>query len=115
MPEIVKMSPTSVTGRSRVRLHPKYYREPARQIVDARGSLAQQLAAKTLGSCRTQVTTVTSDFESYTAFADLEQTVVGYRSTVIAVLRPTYVLGLGMVFVARNLEVLPIRDTPVMA
>jgi len=84
------------------------------KLLSQAGSLAQQLAARALGSCRTQITIITSDFASYTAFADLEQTVLGRGSTVVAVLQPTYVLGLGAVFVACDLDVLPTRPTDII-
>ena len=79
------------------------------KLVRQKGALGQRLISKALGHRETQLTIITSNFESYTAFADVSQTVLARGSTVVAVLKPTDIVGLGTVFVCQDLDALPIR------
>lgn len=48
------------------------------------GGLGRQVAMKTFGSARSQLTIITSDYRSFSAFADLSATVLSCKAVVMA-------------------------------
>ncbi len=77
------------------------------------GTIGQQHLRTTLGNNRSQITIVTSDFESYTAFADLRNVVVRKKDMVAARMKAVRVLGIkgtGAVFLCD--EILLVRGSP---
>jgi hypothetical protein len=57
------------------------------------GTLGQQHVRSVLGNNRSQVTIITSDFESYTAFADLRDVVVRRKDMVAARIRAVRIVA----------------------
>jgi hypothetical protein len=79
----------------------------------ALGTVGQEHLRATLGNNRSQITIVTSDFESYTAYADLRNVVVRKKDMVAARMRPIRVLGINRtraVFLCD--EILLVRGAP---
>jgi hypothetical protein len=106
--EIVKISPESIRSPVQICGYVQDIVEDAAKALKKSGTLGQQIVWKALGSRKTQITIIDSDFKSYTGFADVAQIVLGRGSTIVAVMHPT-IVGLQKVFLFEGLDVLPIR------
>ena len=71
-----------------------YVENRADQQLAKLGTIGQQHLRSTLADNRSQITIVTSDFESYTAYADLRNVVVRKKDMVAARVRAVRVLGI---------------------
>jgi len=90
-----------------------YIEGHAERLFKGVGTLGHQHLRATLGNNRSQLTIVTSDFESYTAYADLSNVVVKKKDMVAARLKAIKILGIAgsdAVFVCD--EVLLVRGSP---
>jgi len=73
------------------------------------GTFGQEEMRRKIGSRTSQITVVDGDFCSYTILADLSQTVIGKKMTVVAEVAVVKILKLGPVFVCEKLDVLALR------
>lgn len=72
----------------------EYIERRADALLDKAGSLGKRVLEAALGHRRSQLTIVTSDYKSYTAFADLAKIVIQRKDTVCARIRSVRVLGI---------------------
>jgi hypothetical protein len=70
-----------------------YIENRAERIIRETGTLGRQHLVRTLGQHRSQLTIVTSNFESFTTFADLRNVTVQKKDMVAARLRAVRVVG----------------------
>lgn len=90
-----------------------YIENHAERLFIGVGTLGHQHLQATLGNNRSQLTIITSEFESYTAYADLRNVVVRKKDMVAARLKAVKVLGVAgtnAIFVCD--EVLLVRGSP---
>ena len=71
-----------------------YIERRAEHLSKKLGVFGQHIFDRALGSRRSQLTIVTSDLKSYTAFADLSATVIQRRDLICAKLRAVQVVGM---------------------
>jgi hypothetical protein len=71
-----------------------YVENRADTILRGLGTIGQQYMRSAFGNNRSQITIVTSDFESYTAYADLRQFTVRKKDMVAARLRAVRIMGI---------------------
>ncbi len=79
------------------------------KLIRTAGGLAQQALKKALGNRDSQITVVDSESKSYTMFVDIHHKVLAKRSTVVAQIRVARVLGLGVVFLCDEIDILPLE------
>jgi hypothetical protein len=90
-----------------------YIENHAERLFRGVGTLGHKHLQATLANNRSQLTIVTSDFESYTAYADLRNVVVRKKDMVAARLKAMKVLGIAgtdAIFICD--EVLLVRGSP---
>ena len=71
-----------------------YIEDRAEHQLSRLGTIGQQYLRATLGNNRSQITIVTSDFESYTAYADLRKVVIRRKDMVAARIKAVRLLGI---------------------
>jgi hypothetical protein len=71
-----------------------YVENRAESQLQEMGTIGQQYLRSALGNNRSQITIVTSDFQSYTAYADLRNVVVRKKDMVAARVRAVRILGI---------------------
>lgn len=107
--EIEKVDPQSMLAVGEfpvVGVVQDYLERQADRISKAAGGLGLQSLEKALGKKRSQITIVTSELKSYTAFADLSDVLIARRSSILATVRAIPVLGMpgrDCVFVASHI------------
>ena len=71
-----------------------YVERRADTLIKKMGSLGQQMLNRILGSRRSQLTVITTEFKSYTIFADLSNAIVQRKDTICARIKAVRVVGL---------------------
>jgi|ERR1700730_1457975 len=90
-----------------------YIENHAERLFKGVGTLGHQHLRATLGNNRSQLTIVTSEFESFTAYADLRNVIVRKKDMVAAQLKAVKVLGVAgsdAIYICD--EVLLVRGSP---
>jgi hypothetical protein len=71
-----------------------YFERRADKLAEKMGTLGQQILSRVLGTLRSQLTIVTTEFKSFTVFADLRNVVVRPRDMVVARIRAVRAVGI---------------------
>jgi hypothetical protein len=90
-----------------------YIENRAEHYLRGLGTIGQQHLRAALGNNRSQITIITSDLESYTAYADLRNVVIRKKDMVAARMKAARVLGISgtnAVFICD--EILLVRGSP---
>lgn len=74
-----------------------YIENRAEKLGRERGNLGQSYLSKILGTRTSQITIITSGFESFTVFADLRNTIVQKRDMIVAQVRGARTIALGRI------------------
>jgi hypothetical protein len=107
---IEKMNPENYVGRGEipiVRYVLDYLENRAARLATEMGSVGQHQLFAALGRCRSQLTIITADFQSFTAFADMAAVVAKRKDIVTATLTAMPCLsipGSRSVFVCKDVQ-----------